>query len=329
MRILRGLAPAAFVLTLGCPGTETPPAPKRWTTLTNTLDRVPLCVWGSAPNDAYLGGGGLGSGRPTLLLHDDGKVLTEIATGRTETIWWLHGSSANDVWAVGEQGLALHSDGTTFNAVPTGTTATLYGVWAAAPNDAWAVGGSPGGGGPNDVLLHYDGAAWSAVPAPSPNGESYFKVWGRAANDVFVVGQGVALHYDGLAWKKVSVPTSTMLLTVNGGAQGVFAIGGPPPTLLRWDGQAFVSVPTPFEMSGIMSGVAVGPETIFVVGERHQRYRFDGVSTFVDDGIEGDSWADLHAVWADRDGNALAVGGNYMSLGATIPPRGTVLRYGP
>lgn len=328
MRSVRWVLVACAV-GLGCPGPEAPPAPKRWTMLTDTLDRVPLCAWGLSPDDAYVGGGGLGAGPGALLLHYDGKALSEVPTGRTETLWWLHGTSAKDVWAVGEQGLALHFDGAAWAAVPTGTTATIFGVWAASPSDVWAVGGTPVGTGPNDVLLHYDGNAWAAVAPPSPAGEAYFKVWGRAPNDVFVVGQKVALHYDGAAWAKVPIATSTTFLTVHGGAKGVFAIGGPPAALMRWDGSAFVAVALPMEMGGIMSGVFVGPETIFLAGERHQRYRFDGATTFVDDGAEGDSWQDLHAVWGDAEGGALAVGGNYMSVGPTSPPRGTVWRFGP
>lgn len=303
-----------------------PSAPRKWTLLGDGLDRVPLCAWGPARGDVWLGGGGVGAGPGALLLHWDGHELAEVATGRAETIWWVHGTSAKDVWAVGERGLALHAAGGAFSPVATGTTATLYGVWAASPTDAWVAGGSPAGNGPNDVLLHWDGAAWSAAQLPDAVGAAYFKVWGRAKDDVFVVGQGTALHWDGRAWTRTPVPTKTALFTVHGGGRGVFAIGGPPPVLLSWDGKAWGPVALPPEASSIMSGVFVTDDAVFLTGERGQRYRWDG-KTFADDTETPPTTADLHAVFMGSDGDGFAVGGNYLNPVPSL--RGTVLRWAP
>ena len=56
----------------------------------------------------------------------------------------------------------------------------------------------------------------------------YFKVWGSARDDVFIVGQnGAALHYDGTAWKRVVTGTHATLLTVTGrSSSDVWAVGG-------------------------------------------------------------------------------------------------------
>ena len=339
MRSRSVLAIAALGAGLcGCPGAspvapaeaDAAPAP-RWTLLRDALDRIPVCVWGTSPDDVLVGGGSFGAGGGALLMRWDGATLTEVPTGRTESIWWLHGVSSRDFWAVGENGLALHWDGQRFTTVPTGTTATLYGVWAATATDVWAVGGTASGSGPNDVLLHYDGVAWKLVTVPSPANATFFKVWGRSANDVFVVGQGGALHYDGVTWTREPLP-GISLFTVHGGARGVYAIGGPPPTLLRRDGAGWSPVRVPEDMSGIMSGVYVDADAVHMVGERHQRFRFDGQATFLDDsaaGAESLARVDLHAVWGDGRGGAFAVGGNYMMLGSPgTKPRGAVLRFG-
>jgi len=52
----------------------------------------------------------------------------------------------------------LHFDGMQVRVVPTGiATVTLNAIHGASPNDAWAVG-------TQSTVLHWDGAAWTAVP---------------------------------------------------------------------------------------------------------------------------------------------------------------------
>lgn len=314
-------------LLLGCSSPSEPPSPPHWQVVSE-LDRVALTVHVAAPGDVWIGGGGLGTGPGALLLHGDGAHLTEVTTGRSETLWWIGGSARDDLWAVGERGLALHGDGTTWTAVDTGTTATLFGVWARSKTDAWAVGGSPNGAGPTDVLLHWDGTRWSPI-APPTKGASFFKVWG--GDDVIVVGVGVALRGGGSTWTEIPVPNKTSLFTVAGGSSGIYAVGGGPATLLRLKGTSFESLPLPDTASGILSGVSVaGDGSLFIVGERAQRYRRSVDGTFHDDSQTLElAGIDLHATAATSDG-ALAVGGNYMAL--TRPgtkARGVILRYAP
>jgi len=251
----------------------------------------------------------------------------------TSTIWWIHGTGASDVWAVGEQGLILHWDGSAWSPSTSPTAANLYGVWAAAVDDVWAVGGSPIGSGPNDVLVHYDGAGWTEVPPPRALGATYFKVWGLSSRDVHVVGSaGLALHYDGTTWSEVPTGTRETLVTVHGGSSGVFAVGGPPPTILRWDGAAWKKETLHPSMSGSLTGLFVDASgTIFVTGEHYQRFRRDAsTGNFTDDTDAPALFGDLHAVWGDGKGNAFAVGGNYVALTSqSVKPKGIVAHYGP
>jgi len=234
---LRWVGPAlcsCAVALFGCSPSAEPPPARAWSVVRDDLDRVPLCVFGTAPGDVWIGGGGLKSVSRTLLLHGDGQHFAEIDTPSTETIWWIHGVAGDDIWAVGDAGLALHWDGAAWSRVTTGTTATLYGVWAASPQQVWAVGGSPTGTGETDLLLRFDGTTWTSVAPPRRLGATYFKVWGLSANDVHVVASGgLALHYDGAAWTEAPTDTTAPLFTVHGSALGVHAIGGPPPTLCR------------------------------------------------------------------------------------------------
>lgn len=54
-------------------------------------------------------------------------------SGTTQRLWAIHGSSANDIWAVGEFGAAVRWDGATWRAVDTGTSGDLVAVWAISP----------------------------------------------------------------------------------------------------------------------------------------------------------------------------------------------------
>jgi len=327
------LAPAALLaFAIGCgPATPATPAPKHWSIVANDLDRVPLCAWGSTPADVWIGGGGLAADRPILLMRGSGASFAEQSVDVHGTVWWIHGTGANDVWAVGEKGLALHWDGAAWSRRETGTAANLYGVWAAAPDDVWLVGGSPTAPGPTDVLVHYDGASFTVVAPPRVLGATYFKVWGLSSSDVLVVASaGLALHFDGSSWSEVATGAHATLFTVHGTSAAVRAIGGAPPTLLRWNGGAFDPEPIPPQMSGAMTGIFVDAAgTTFVTGERYQRYVRDAAGRFQDDTQSPPLFGDLHAVWGDGQGNALAVGGNYVALAnAGVDPKGIIVRYG-
>lgn len=317
---------ALVLCLLGCATPVEAAPPQTWHVVEGALDRVALTVHVTG-DDVWIGGGGLGTGPGSLLLHGDGARFAEVALGRSETIWWIAGSAPDDLWAVGERGLALHGDGARFVATETGTTLTLYGVWARARDDAWAVGGDPNGATSAQALLHWDGVAWRPSPSPAPDA-TLFKVWGRAGDDVYAVGAGIALHYDGASWREVTLPSRTTLFTVAGGGAGIFAVGGGPPTLLRLGGSSFGPVELPDTANGVLSGVAVSTDTVFVVGERKQRYRLIR-GTFHDDSPTLElPLVDLHAVAALHDG-AIAVGGNYMALMRPgTRARGAIVRFG-
>jgi hypothetical protein len=104
-----------------------------------------------------------------------------LETATSATLFGLWGSAADDVWAVGfdqstdGSGTLLHFDGTAFSAVtdlpPEAAGADLFKVWGAAADDVWVVGRE-------DVLIHWDGTAWTAQPS------------GLTSNWVTVTGAG-------------------------------------------------------------------------------------------------------------------------------------------
>src|SRR5262249_27125971 len=69
----------------------------------------------------------------------DSPSLATITTPYFRSIW---GSSASDVWAVGDNGLLMRFNGTSWKrfANPAGTNVDMLAVWGSSANNVWAVG---------------------------------------------------------------------------------------------------------------------------------------------------------------------------------------------
>lgn len=146
--------------------------------------------------------------------------------------------SAMDVWAVGwsnvsppsrmvfAQPLIEHWDGVTWTVqsapTPPDRNTYLFAVTAVSAGDIWAVGAMTlDGAATASVLqpltLHYDGSAWSQVPAPAvPDASSHALLSGVTAagpNDVWAAGRdgaaGLVLHWNGTTWARVGVPSAS------------------------------------------------------------------------------------------------------------------------
>ncbi len=316
----------------GGAGGATPPA---WQVVFDqgTLDRALLSVWGTSSKSVYVVGGPLGNdGRESLVMHFDGSSFRDLHVGGAETFWWVGGTSDQDVWMVGEKGRITHYDGKSFQESSSGVTATLWGVHAFSKNDVWAVGGTPGGAAneEDDIVLHFDGTAWSHVALPGqPLHASLFKVWGTSSDDLYVVGEAATVwHKTGPDWVLESNPplAKGTLFTVWGcRADEVYAVGGR--DILRRDaaGWSRVDVPLTNGVNGVTCGVSHNVAAVGFGGLK--RRQVDG--QWLDDFTKSPH-GDLHAVWADETGAFWAVGGDFVSPPKAGQPRnGMVARYGP
>ena len=153
------------------------------------------------------------------------------------------GSSAADVWAVGEyldsgigHTLILHWNGSAWQRVASpdlvtngqinSTTNELNGVAVIGPNDAWAAGYGVSGNVPYGTLTeHWNGTAWQIVPSPNNATPGFYNalddVAAISSNDVWAVGGvpkdvGVSgnyvllMHWNGSAWQLVPQPPETL-----------------------------------------------------------------------------------------------------------------------
>jgi hypothetical protein len=232
---------------------------------------------------------------------------------------------------VGEKGRITHWDGSTFEEHDSKTTAKLWGVIAFAPDDVWSVGGTPGqGDGPDDVVLHYDGAAWAPVTLPAGHeGRALFKIWGPSTDELFVVGEAGAIwHLHDGAWAFESDPpiASGNLLTVSGcSAKDVYAVGGR--DMLHYDGSAWTKLDRAFgnDVNGVFCAESGALVTVAGMGGLKQRTES---GTVIDDFKEVPH-GDLHSTWVDETGSVWVGGGSFVALPKAGEPRnGIVGRYG-
>jgi hypothetical protein len=153
-------------------------------------------IWGSSHTNVFAGGEN-DSMRISTISHFDGSSWTTTQFTSGLCIKGVWGSSAMDVYAVGDGGTILHYDGSTWSTLSSGTTQGLTGVWGSSASDIYAVGS----GG---TILHCDGSAWSALSSGTTLGLT--GVWGSSATDAFAVGNnGTILHYDGSAIANASL----------------------------------------------------------------------------------------------------------------------------
>lgn len=345
---MRRALSAAFVLLLaGCPAD--PPADPTpidagpdggaaaWSVVASSLDGALLSVWGPSADDVWAVGGALGNGGPPTVVRASGTTVTPLATTGTETYWWVHGSGASDVWLVGEKGRATHWNGAALEERPTGTTATLFGAMAFAPDDVWAVGGTPDQpDAENDVVLHWNGSAWTKESVPEPKKLAFFKVWGARPDDLWVVGEaGVVWHRTASGWKREAEGLATGRLTTVSGcsASEVFAVGGR--DVLAWNGASWSRVDVP--LLNDVNGVACAPASA-PAGPGTSRAVIVGGGSFklrlVDGAWKSDFGAppltDLHGAFVDAKGALWGAGGSFTSAPRPGQKRdGVLARYAP
>ncbi len=137
-------------------------------------------------------------------------------------------AGAGNIWTVGYTGtntLVMHSAGTDWQVVASpnrcGGHNTLRGVAAAGADDVWAVGGckedvTTVDAPPQPLIEHWNGTAWSLVPAPATIDQLpdalLTAVAALAPDNVWAVGSyrggALLLHWDGTAWTGSTLPNA-------------------------------------------------------------------------------------------------------------------------
>lgn len=311
----------AWILLLGLTGCPTDPKPHSeehsdetpvtWEVAATDSAAALMGVGGSSAQDIWAVGADDGSGG--LVLHSDGKTWTRVPVADHYDLWWTQAFADGTVFVAGAGGTILKGNASGFSRMETPGLArdTVYGLWGSSSRDVWAVGGYAGRWG---FLWHFDGSTWSTVDLPdslplTDAGElpGLFKVWGRSASDVWVVGtHGTILHYDGTAWSVIPSGTTELLFTVHGNAEQVAIVGANTVLLGGLDG---FSEEAP-EGIGIVQGVFCAEDgQVTVSGQSGIWTRSPAGSWEQWVNTTGMAPESLHAVWQDPEGGRWAVGG--------------------
>lgn len=148
-------------------------------------------IWGSSPTNIYLAGGYRPSpslGFRTAIAEDVNGTWNNVTpTGNNVEAMW--GTSATDLYFVGDFGSIVHSDGTTLTSQQNTnvTTANLYGIYGTSPTNLYAVGAS-------GVILHSTGdGTWAVQNSGTTN--TLYGIWASSSTDWYAVGAaGTILH---------------------------------------------------------------------------------------------------------------------------------------
>ena len=231
------------------------------------------------------------------------------------------GSSAADIYAVGNLGTILHGDGKTFAPVVSGTTELLLSVWGSGPNDVWIVSGSaplhasalPDGG---TTVERKEGASWQPQSATSGR---VWSVWGSSAANVLLAGAysqrfggsgAILWQKSDVAWTPIAAPPCyTCQLRSLWGTSSTFAwaVGNGGETLRLEPGGSWTAHES--RTSKNLEAVwGASPTTVWAVGENGT------IRTFTNDAsqrwtiVPAPTSVALHGIWGTSATNIWAVG---------------------
>ena len=133
-------------------------------------------VWTSGAAGTILRFNGLGWGAAPIEGIPNAEGGEDPITEELLGIWM---ASAEDGWAVGDNGRILHWDGKRWNIVETEWTTALRGIYGVASNDVWAVGTA-------GHIIHWNGEEWEEVETETI--ATLYAIHGDGAEHVIVVG---------------------------------------------------------------------------------------------------------------------------------------------
>ena len=145
-----------------------------------------------------------------VIIRYDGTKWTDMTSPTTQNLRSVWGTSATDVFAVGAGGTIIHYDGNAWTAMTSGTTNQLNGVWGSAWNNVYAVGNTA-------TIRYYNGITWAASTPPGGVTANLNGIWGSANNNIFAVGalntNAVIIRYTGASWTNMTgATTGTQIL---------------------------------------------------------------------------------------------------------------------
>jgi len=222
----------------------------------------------------------------------------DVGDAKLEAVW----GSGDVAFAVGRKGALWEKKGGSWIQGKSGVENHLNAIWGTGPSDVYAVG--------EEVVLHFDGSAWSKKPAPTAKQlqkVTFLGVWGSGPSDVYAVGWHrksgrMVMHYDGKAWAEQKTDAKKMrtLYDVWSSGSDAFIVGTR--VALEGGGGSWSAWGLPaVDLFGVWGKSA---SNVMAVGARGQIYAYDGAVEAVSRGAT----ATLEAATSDGSGTVWAVG---------------------
>lgn len=242
--------------------------------------------------------GGLGcfGGRASVYLKLDGSEVDAIPFD-TLRVRDAYSPNGDDVFAVGALGNVRRRVGGNWVSDATGVDATLISVHGTSARDVWAAG-------ERGTILHFDGAAWTRMPAPTS--ADILSVCSIHEDLAYALpdAPGLVLEYSGGAWRRVEDARLYGLRAIWGArADAMIGVGADGRIVRLRDGRLDEEMPSGVagdlvSVHGNASGVivAVGGGTIV---------RWNGSAWERIGASGGDGFSDVRV---DDDGDAIVVG---------------------
>lgn len=254
---------------------------------------------------------------PTGLIQRwDGTKGNAIDTGVRDVTSFsaLHGTSANDVWAVGRRGAIVHYDGTT----ATGSRSNLFsgdfiGAWGTDTRNVQFLTNK-------NTVVRYDGATYTeSAPLVTGAGAQALVLAGTSANDMWlgglVAGKAAILRStNGGAFTQVPLEANFLMFAsvvdhiFPLSPTNAWAAGNPSYNLVHWDGTSWVTDVSYITDSPIVGVWASGANDVWVASQA-KIHRYNGSAWSMVPTVNGnlyslhgssatDVWAgDIRSVW--------------------------------
>ena len=221
------------------------------------LDVRFMDIWGSGRDDVWV------VGSPDTFADDTNPgEIVHCVSGRCVrqhnhtpgTLVAVHGSSADNVWAVGSQSAVLHYNGQSWNALASPASTVWTDVATFGPGEVWLVGY-------DDNIWRMHQGAWERMETGLGSGKRHFtSLWAGAPDDVWFFGfwdsdkTCILMHWDGDSIERFELPWAdgwnvglgNVWTSYVGGlnAHDFWVTGDP---LWHWDGQGWQQLSIPLK----------------------------------------------------------------------------------
>ena len=221
---------------------------------------------------------------------------------RGNMIYSIHGTSGNNIFAVGGGGTLLKYNGSNWSPIETSTSEIFFNVWSPSPDVVYLLSS-------DQYIRKYSNGSFSTVYTDPDPTQKFNPIAGFSADDIFVGGIGTICHYNGTSWSTMEIDSEAYIWGLWGiDGNHVYAVdmdGG----IHFYDGSSWTKQVT---YSGVWFSSIYGTaaDDIYATASSgtNRLYHYDGTTWEVVSNISLPSGAGLYAVWGSASNDIYVVG---------------------